>query len=239
MGGRQQDRWKIVGAVVSLGTLGPVVKTQPRAQVVQTETFVDLGEVRRGRRVTAIVTAPRAEVVPIVRLPPLALQAQTETPAKMVETPLDRAVQLIVLARATAHLEDHCVRPRIPVPLVPMGKRAQTVEHRMEPPVHAHAFVLQAIVDQIVKPSTLAPSVQMARIAKMGGNLMASQGVVRANAWKAMEETIARRHCHAVLGKMEKPAKMVEHLPGTAAFHLAVAYANQILSATIAKMRRG
>lgn len=226
-------------AVVSLGTLGPLVTTRPRAQMVQTEKFVDLGEVRGGQRVAALAIARRAEVVPIVRLPHLALQAQTETPAKMVETPLDRAVQRIVLARATAPLEDHCVRPRIPVPLVPMGKRAQTVEHRMEPPVHAHAFVLQAIVDQIVEPSTLAPSVQMARIAKMGGNLMASQGVVRANAWKAMEETIARCHCHAVLGKMEKPAKMVEHLPGTAAFHLAVACANRILLATTVKTRRG
>ena len=67
---------------------------------------------------------------------------------------------------------------------------------------------------------------------------MASQGVVHANAWKAMEETIARRHCRAALGKMEKPAKMVEHLPDTAAFHLAVAYANQILLATIVKTRR-
>merc|ERR1711907_110107 len=111
--------------------------------------------------------------------------------------------------------------------------------HRMESPATAHAFVLQGIVDQIVKPWTLAPRVQMLRSAKMGGSPMASQGVVRAYAWTVSGVTIARRYYPAVLENMGSPAKMGGLLLGTATVHLAVACANRILLATTVKTRRG
>merc|ERR1712100_338973 len=104
-----------------------------------------------------------------------------------------------------------------PALLVPMGKRAQTVGHRVESPAStAHAFVLQGIVDQIVKPSTLAPRVQMVRSAKMGGSPMASQGVVRAYARTVSGVIIARRYYPAVLENMDSRAKMGGLLLGTA-----------------------
>ena len=75
-GGHQQDRWKIADAVVSLGTLGHWPKRR-RLLAGAKEKFVDMGELRRGQRETAVAIARRGEVVPIVRWPHLALQAQT------------------------------------------------------------------------------------------------------------------------------------------------------------------